>query len=451
MHDERSEESRPANDPSGTSDSLPGKPRHAPAGLPPVVPPIGGSDDTDGKTSNAVPSPPAPSRPDLLSESPLPTGLTILDKELDDQELEVERLKIDEASRLVFDAEIRRRRKHFRTSVILFVLTFLSTTLVGADYWPLDIISGFFNPETEASILVELNFRWPPAAGEIPTLADRFWQSIWRGCTYSCPLMLILFCHEMGHYLQAVRNRVPASFPYFIPLPLPPLGTMGAVILQGRGAADRRKMFDIAVSGPIAGLVVTIPILIYGIYTSGYEWQLFSSGFEFGQPLLVKWLIHAIHGVEPVGQVFAWNGWATAGWVGIFITAMNMLPVGQLDGGHIMYTLIGRPAHYIAWGIIIVAVVAMIASGLYSYVLLLILLTLTGPRHPPTSNDRMPLGWHRHVIGWLTLSFLAIGFTPQPIMIPERRPGFDPDQILEPLRDFSEELRNLEFPIEDQA
>ena len=101
--------------------------------------------------------------------------------------------------------------------------------------------------------------------------ADFMWDSVLSGLMYAIPLMSILFCHEMGHYLQSVRYRVPASFPYFIPLPLPPLGTMGAVILQGRGVATRRQMFDIAVSGPIAGLVVTIPVLLLGIYQSGYE------------------------------------------------------------------------------------------------------------------------------------------------------------------------------------
>ena len=433
MPHERSDDSRPAShdgrspEPADGDSSAAAAGAPGPAALPPVVPPMnadGRPPEAEGHDRGA----PVMPRPVIR------TGVTILDEPLSPEQVEVERLKIDAATRAVYDAEVRRRRRHLRTSLILFVLTFLSTTLVGADFWPLDIVSGFFNPQTEQEILVELNFRWPPAAGQTPTLMDRLWESIARGCTYSCPLMLILFCHEMGHYLQAVKNRVPASLPYFIPLPLPPLGTMGAVILQGRGAADRRKMFDIAVSGPIAGLVITMPILIYGLQTSGYQWQLFGPGFEFGQPLLVKWLIDAIHGPAPIGQVFVWNGWATAGWVGIFITAMNMLPVGQLDGGHIMYTLIGKPAHYIAWGIILVAVSAMIYSGLYSYVLLLILLTLTGPRHPPTANDAMSLGWQRHVIGWLTLSFLVIGFTPQPIMIPERRPEFDPEQILEPIQ-----------------
>lgn len=351
----------------------------------------------------------------------------------------VEQLKMEEARRLTKEQSKRRRRRQLRLCAALFFLTFASTTLVGADYWPLDLLSGVFDAETRNDLLAEMNRTWPPAAGETPTLQQRFWQSIAVGCTYSVPLMLILFCHEMGHFLQAVRYRVPASFPYFIPLPLPPLGTMGAVILQGRGVADRKKMFDIAVSGPLAGLVVTIPILYFGIKSSGYAWPQFGTGFEFGRPLLVSWLIDWIHGPAPMGMVFKWNGWATAGWVGVFITAMNLLPIGQLDGGHLMYTLVGRLAHWIAWGLILVAVVMMLRSEVYSYVLLLLLLMLTGPRHPPTADDTVALGWFRHLIGWLTLSFLLIGFTPQPIMLQNRRPSFDPSAILQPLQELSEQ------------
>ncbi len=317
---------------------------------------------------------------------------------------------------MAWQSHHRMKRRRRRTALILFVLTFMSTTLVGADYWPLDIVYSSFNADSHAKMLGELNRYWPGENGPL-TLSQHFWLSVQRGCLYSVPLMLILFCHEMGHFLQAVRYRVPASLPYFIPLPLPPLGTMGAVIMQGRSVADRKMMFDIAVSGPIAGLIVTLPVLLYGIQTSGYVPASYVTGFDFGQSLIVRWMIEACHGPAPAGMIFSWNGFAMAGWVGVFITALNLLPIGQLDGGHIMYTLIGRKAHWIAWGLILSAAAAMVYFGVYSYVLLLILVTLVGPRHPPTANDLMPLGWGRHVLGWLTLSFLLIGFTFQPIVL----------------------------------
>lgn len=334
-------------------------------------------------------------------------------------------LLMQTANRRAWDAFQRRKRRRSRIALTLFICTFLSTTLVGADYWPLDLLPGFFSDEARQQLLAYLDQIWPSV--EPMTLADRFWQSVKLGCTYSIPLMIILSCHEMGHYLQALRYRVPATLPYFIPLPLPPLGTMGAVILQGRGSADRKQMFDIAVTGPLAGLAVTIPILIYGVQTSGYQPHPGQAGFEFGMPLLIDWMVAALHGPAPEDSVFVFNGYATAGWVGVFITALNLLPIGQLDGGHIMYTLLGRAAHWIAWGLILMAVAVMLYTHLYSYVLLLILLTLTGPRHPPTANDSVPLGSARIAVGVLTLAFLLVGFTFQPIIIPEDRSDTVPE------------------------
>jgi len=309
----------------------------------------------------------------------------------------------------------RYKRRQLRISVLLFVLTLCSTFLVSSGYvpfrWLLTKVSPDYVKYQDERILKDAL-----ATGKPPqTLDAELWDSVISGLMYAVPLMTILFCHEMGHYLQSVRYRIPASFPYFIPLPLPPLGTMGAVILQGRGVATRRQMFDIAVSGPIAGLVVTVPVLLLGIYQSGYEQVIAHGGLEFGEPLLLQWLIHWIHGPALPGHSFIITNLGLAGWVGVFITAMNLLPVGQLDGGHILYTLIGRKAHAVAFFVIAAGVAMMAITGTYTFSLLLILLMLTGLRHPPTANDSESLGTGRAVIGWLTLSFLIIGFTPRPI------------------------------------
>jgi len=357
-------------------------------------------------------------QPDPSVAAPISDEVTI------EAQMAISELELATGYRLEEEAHRRRRRKSVRICFMLFALTFLSTTIVGADFLPLRILYGLYDSQYGVNLKAALDQFIPSA---IPmTLVDRFWQSVARGCTYSVPLMVILFAHEMGHYLQAVRYRIPASLPYFIPLPLPPMGTMGAVILQGEGGADRRKMFDVAVSGPIAGLVVTIPVLLYGIHTSGYIPTTMTRVFEFGQPLVLQWLIESVHGEPVPGLTFHWNGYATAGWVGVFITAMNLLPIGQLDGGHILYTLIRRPAHYVAWGLILTAVGIMIHRGLYSYLLLLVLLMVTGPRHPPTADDSVPLGITRHIVGWLTLSFLLVGFTLQPIVISD---GTEPTGI----------------------
>jgi len=318
------------------------------------------------------------------------------------------------------------RRKHIRTSALLFVLTLLSTFTVGASYFPLEYLLGKLVP----------GFGLFLQKAYLPLNVDQlFLQSCRQGLQYSLPLMTILFCHEMGHYLQSLKNGVPASLPYFIPMPLPPMGTMGAVIFQGRGVATRRQMFDIAVWGPLAGLMVTIPVLWYGLSHSGYQPRQGVSSLEFGEPLLLQWMIAAIHGPAPEGQVFALNGIGFAGWVGVLITAMNLLPVGQLDGGHILYTLIGRRAHVVAYLVIGAGLLAMAIRQDFTFVLLLILLMLTGPKHPPTANDDEPLGLPRHILGWLTLSFLIIGFTPSPISSPsdQQAPPVEQAEPVQPL------------------
>lgn len=346
--------------------------------------------------------------------------------------------------RYSMDAYRAHKRRQLRTSVLLFIATFLSTFLVGSAFIPLELAITAFVPGGRESLDARLQ-EHAAVTGQPPeTFEGLLWEYSINGLKYAVPLMIILLCHEMGHFLQSVRYRVPASFPYFIPLPVPPLGTMGAVILQGRGVADRRQMFDIAVSGPIAGLIVTLPVLYYGILTSEFSaGTITPTEMEFGEPLLLKWMIRWLHGPTPEGAVFVLNGYGFAGWVGVFITAMNLLPVGQLDGGHILYTLIGRPAHWVAMGIIAVGCAVMVKTGTYSYLILVLLLTLTGVKHPPTSSDHIPLGVVRHLLGWATLSFLIIGFTPQPIIIqqnsgpeleqtPERTPeDVDPDQLVQ--------------------
>ena len=299
----------------------------------------------------------------------------------------------------------QKRRRQLRISLFLFVATFVSTTLVGSGYEPLLLLPGFVDETVRNSVVNGRSFyEW-------------YLDSVLRGLSYSGPLMLILLFHEMGHFLQAVRYCVPASYPFFIPLPFPPFGTMGAVIAQSRGAADRKQMFDIAVSGPLAGLVVTLPVLYLGIKTSHIDVLMPETFREFGEPLIIQWLIAWIHGPTPEGQTLYMNGVAMAGWVGVFITALNLIPIGQLDGGHLTYTMLGKPAHWIAIALVGAAGTFMIFSGSYSYVLFLVLILMMGMKHPPTRDDTIPLGIGRHIIGWLTLTFLLIGFTPTPIII----------------------------------
>jgi membrane-associated protease RseP (regulator of RpoE activity) len=246
------------------------------------------------------------------------------------------------------------------------------------------------------------------------------------GLEYAVAVMSILVAHELGHYFQALRYKVPASPPFFLPMPFSPIGTFGAVIFQSPGYADRKAMFDIAISGPLAGLVLALPCAWFGVaglpeFGIDAAKTVFVNSAEaaliFGDPMILQWMYELHFGPLAADEQVMLNPLLFAGWVGIFITALNLLPVGQLDGGHILYTLIGRKAHWVAYAVIASAAGWMIHSHDLAYGIFLLLLLKMGPKHPPTRDDTVPLGATRTVLGWATLAFLIVGFTPQPIMV----------------------------------
>jgi membrane-associated protease RseP (regulator of RpoE activity) len=239
------------------------------------------------------------------------------------------------------------------------------------------------------------------------------------GLAFSLALMSTLLAHELGHYLQALRYGVPASLPYFIPMPLSPIGTMGAVILMSPGMGNRRTLFDIAITGPLAGLV---PALLFCVL--GLQWSEVvvlaenEMGLMLGEPLLFKLLVYLTFGPLAEGQDVILHPVAFAGWVGIFITALNLFPIGQLDGGHVLYALLRRRAHAVAKGLLLAAAAAVVLGGYWGWTLMLLLLMWIGPVHPPTANDYVSLGTGRTVLGWASLLFVPLGFTPMPFYLP---------------------------------
>jgi Zn-dependent protease len=253
------------------------------------------------------------------------------------------------------------------------------------------------------------------------------------GPWYAVPLMVTLLAHEFGHFIQAVRYRVPASLPFFIPFRGSPLGTMGAVIVFRGNMGDRKALFDIGISGPLAGLVPAVIFSVVGLHLSKVI-SLAGHGGEyiFGDSLLFSWLSRLVVGPIPPGYDVELHPLAHAGWVGLLITALNLVPIGQLDGGHILYALLRKKAHVIAQLLLVGAVIYMMWYQNWSYFLLVVLLAVFGVRHPPTANDGVPLGAGRIVLGWLTLLFIVIGFTPQPFSQlppqPSSPPG--PDYVL---------------------
>ncbi len=239
------------------------------------------------------------------------------------------------------------------------------------------------------------------------------------GWQFALTLMITLLAHELGHFLQAVRYGVPASLPYFVPMPFSPIGTMGAVIFMQPGKGDRKSLFDIAITGPLAGLVFALLFSIFGLHWSHVVATANTEqGLTLGEPLLFKVLGYITFGTLKEGQDIALHPIAFAGWVGIFITALNLIPISQLDGGHIIYALLRRRAHVIAQGLLLAAVIAVIIGGYWGWTLMILLLMFIGPVHPPTANDYVPLGTTRIVLGWLSLLFVIIGFTPTPFILP---------------------------------
>ena len=285
-------------------------------------------------------------------------------------------------------------RRTIIIAVSLFIACCLSTFFVGSRLW-----LGFENGFSE--VIEKIG-----------------WSTmVWDGLLYAVPVMLILLAHEMGHFLQALRYSVPATPPFFIPMPLPPLGTMGAVIIQQRGVADRKATFDIAITGPLAGLVLALPIAWFAISNSTVveipPWDT----YLFGEPLILQWMIEFVHGPIPEGMTVDLGSVGLAGWVGIFITALNLIPIGQLDGGHLLYCLLGKRAHTVAQYMVGFAVGYMVGTNNYTYAIMLALIVFIGAKHPETADDTVPLGTTRIILGWLTLAFIIIGFTPVPLAI----------------------------------
>ena len=246
-----------------------------------------------------------------------------------------------------------------------------------------------------------------------------YWEhGVWEGAIYCLSVMTILVCHEAGHFIQAQRYGVRSSLPYFLPMPVPPIGTMGAVIRMSSNIPNRKALFDIGISGPLAGLVPTLIFTVVGLMLSQPV-----AAVHLADPhdavISLPWLMRMI---EPsrFGNVSSLpidfvHPLAHAGWVGLLITSLNLFPIGQLDGGHVLYAILRRGAHVVAILLLAAAIVAVIFLGFGTWTLMLLLLVLMGPRHPPTANDQTPLGVWRIVLGLLTLAFLPLGFTPVPI------------------------------------
>jgi membrane-associated protease RseP (regulator of RpoE activity) len=248
------------------------------------------------------------------------------------------------------------------------------------------------------------------------TILTTTWLHGWQ---YSACLVAILTFHEFGHYFAAMKHRVPASLPYFIPSPFPQtlFGTFGAVIRMSPYIPNRRALFDIAAAGPVAGLVVALPVTLVGISLSQlHNVASIGQGIELGEPLIFKAMSWWVFGPIPEGYELVTHPMAFAGWVGMFVTALNLLPIGQLDGGHIVHSVFGKKSHYVS-GAMFLGLAAVTLSGNYTYLIFLVLLWFMGVKHPPTINDAEPLDKRRRRFAAVLLLLFILCFTPTPIQI----------------------------------
>lgn len=236
------------------------------------------------------------------------------------------------------------------------------------------------------------------------------------GLSYGLSIMTILLAHEMGHYLVARHYRVRASLPYFIPLPIG-MGTMGAVITMQQRIPNRTTLFDIGIAGPLAGLVVTIPAILIGLHlseTQPADQITAESGF-LGGSILFSFLSDLMTGGAGTAtdRVIILHPIALAGWFGLFVTALNLLPVSQLDGGHVLYGLLGERSRRVAMAVY-AGFLAMAIIVHRQWLPFAILILLMRPNHPPTLDTATPISRGRQILALVAFVLFIISFSPDP-------------------------------------
>ena len=292
----------------------------------------------------------------------------------------------------------RRKFQHnYRKHLVYFGLTFITTTWV----W-------------------SFGFMWAMLGSNVNPLAAFTLQAFLEGLWYSIPLLTILSAHEFGHYFACRYYNVDATLPFYLPAPLPPAGTFGAVIKIREPFPSKQALFDIGVAGPIAGFVVLLPFLFVGLKLSTVGTVPPEGGtLYFGEPLLWKILERVYFGRLEDGVDVFLHPMGLAAWWGMLATAINLLPFGQLDGGHIMYAAIGRRAGPLS--VVTLATVVLLtlqSSSWFLMALIMVVVSLTiGFRHPRVIDEHVPLDQGRIWVTVLAFVIFALCFMPVPLSL----------------------------------
>jgi membrane-associated protease RseP (regulator of RpoE activity) len=238
------------------------------------------------------------------------------------------------------------------------------------------------------------------------------------GLSFSIPALVILLAHELGHYIACRRYRLPATLPYFLPVPIN-FGTFGAFIKIKAPIRSRRELFDVGIAGPIAGFVALLPFLLYGVAhsvpaplrlvpeeTGPGLWLL-------GRCLAIQLAALPFHGWLGSDTVLNLHPFALAAWLGLLATSINLLPLGQLDGGHILYAATGRLQRLLAVPLWMgLGLVGLVWEG---WLLWCLIILVIGLRHPPVADESAPIGPWRRRLAWAALAMLLLSFFPQPL------------------------------------
>ncbi len=281
-----------------------------------------------------------------------------------------------------------KKRRSVWVNVILLVATVFTTTLAGALQW-VDI------DQVDWMNMVSFSY-------------------LWQGFIFfSIPLLLILGVHEMGHYYASKKHHVDASLPFFIPLP-PPflLGTFGALISTREPIPNRKALLDIGVAGPLCGFLVAIPVSLIGFFLMQQQpIPIPSNGANISliPPLLLQWM----QNLFSISGDYVIHPTLFAGWVGIFLTAVNLLPAGQLDGGHVARAILKEKHKYVSWIVIFVlAGLSFFYTGWLMFAIIILL--FIGTQHQPPLNEITPLDTRRKLLGLAILIIFILSFAPIP-------------------------------------
>jgi len=278
---------------------------------------------------------------------------------------------------------------------VLFLLTLATTTLIGVEHY--------------------VAFRSDFVVRELPMPMSAL---LVRGLWYSLTILAILGCHELGHYFACRYYDVDASLPFFLPVPITLTGTLGAFIRIREPIPSKRMLFDIGIAGPIAGFLVAVPALLIGLSMSHVvRLPADFTGFELGEPLLFKLVSTLLWGTPPEGYSLNLHPVAFAAWFGLLATALNLFPIGQLDGGHICYAVMGHRSTYVTLATVCVSVVLayFYTSWMVWTGMILVMLVMFGPRHPRVFDEEVPLDRTRLILALAALGMFIVCFTPAPI------------------------------------